>query len=373
MRSSLLVLASALSFLACSGGSGTTPAPNPDGGSTGDGGSNTDGSTGSCSAAAPTVLVADFGRSISVHMIGNDVYWIDLREGFDHGSGVKSGVIKHIKTDGTGASTLVTPTFGTLLAIGVTDTDLYYFSENVDATNVFLYKSPRATGGEGTQLGTGAFVGLRVTEGVIYACPSCGVFGQSGTDIFVNDQKEISRVATGTGQKTVIATPQQAISASLVSGNVYYRDLATSAVFTVAANAASASATKVGTVGCGVTILNSTMGAFAGGFICGDLLSVDKLDLGATMKTKVYDSLTGNKNAVPYEPSAVDGTTYYISPYGSDALPIYKVDTGTNALTPAVCAAHGVMETAITATDFVYVDAVKAGMNVNYSLNRVGR
>jgi hypothetical protein len=376
MRTVGLLMSCVLSLIACSGGDSTPSTTNPDGGAPADGGNNADGATGSCNAAAPTVLVADFTQSMGVQAIGNDVYWIDFREGFDHGLNVKSGVVKHMKTDGSGLSTLVTPTFGALLALGVTDTELYYFSENADLSKVLLYKTSRMTGGEGTPLGSATFEGLRVVDAVLEACPTCGVFASTASDVFVNDGLQVSRISRTTGAQTILATPQPlGLFAALVGGNVYYKQLSgTSApIFSVSASASAPGATQVGTQGCGPGVRESSMGVFSNGFVCGGLLEVDKLDLGATTKTKVYDSLH-TKNEVIYEPSAVDGMTYFITPTDPvHSMPIYKVDANSNAMTPVTCDARAVVERVVTLSDFVWVERRTEGTTVTTSLRRVTR
>jgi len=372
MRTTIILTVMALLGSACSGSGGSTSTSGSSGSSGGS--SGTSGTTSSCTASAPTVLVPDFGRSISVHAAGNDLYWIDLREGFDHGSGVFSGVIKHMKTDGTGLTTLVTPSFGSLLAIGVTDTDLYYLSENADSSHVFLYKTSRTAGGEGTQVGTGEFSGARSVEGDIYSCASCGVFGSSGSKVFVNDSQQISSVDTTSGATTILATAQVLSTyPALVGNTVFYKDLTSPGPFVWSVPAdGSTAAVEVGSQTCGVSTRESTMGAFSGGFICGGLLTVTKLDTGAIEAATVFD---GSSSGIVYEPSPADANGYYLTPTDpSHDNPIYRADPSNNALTQAVCAARSVGETALTATDFVWVEvATDSSGNASYSLRRIAR
>lgn len=369
-----------LSLAACSGGSATpggsgglggAPASSTGGtvggGNAGHTGAGGGGSSGSCSATgAPNTILANFvGYSLSV--VGQDAYYVDPTANAGRGN------IRHVMLDGTGDAPIIDSPTGITFGVTALGSNLFYFLAD-DAQEVHMFQSPRATGGVGTQVGTGTFDGFSVNilgGGIagIMAGQTLGLFAQSGTDVFVNDGVEISRVSMTTGAKTVIATGTGGVMwPALVGSTVFYKD-ATGVIYSVPAAATTASGLALGTATCG-SGRTMWMSSYTGGFFCGELFGIDKIDATGTTKSHVIYTLM-DKNPTQFNPSQVDGTTYYALPKDSTLMfPIYKLDVASAALTPVVCAAGAVMDYKLTPTDLVYFELTSAGQ---INLKRLAR
>jgi len=354
---------------AASGGhAGSTAA----GGSHGAAGSSgTAGATGSCTSThvANTILANFSGYSLTV--VGQDAYYVDPNANLGRGD------IRHVMLDGTGDAPFVdSPTGGIFFGVTAIGSNLFYFLAD-DAQEVHMLQSPRATGGIGTQVGTGTFDGFSVNilgggYAGIMAGQTLGVFAQSGTDLFVNDGAEISRVSTVSGTKTVLATDAGTSGGllwpALVGNTVFYKD-GTGVIYSVAADATAASGLALGTATCG-SGRTMWMSAYTGGFLCGELFGLDAIDPTGTTKSHVIYTLM-DKNPTQFNPSQVDGTTYYALPKDASLLfPIYKLDVASTTLTPFVCAVGSVIDYELTSTDLVYVELNSAG---SLALKRVAR
>jgi len=350
-----------------SGGMGGTPASAGagggghlgSGGTPGSGGAA--GSIGACNATrvSNTVLASFSGYSLSV--VGQDAYYVDPN------GNAGRGQIRHVMLDGTGDAPLVDTPTGIIFGVTALGSNLFYFLAD-DTEAVHMFQTARATGGVGTQVGTGTFDGFSVNilgggyAGIMIG-QTLGVFAQTGTDVFVHDGSEISRVSTVSGTKTVIAndtgTAGGLLWPALVGGNVFFKD-GTGIIYGVAADATTASALPVGTTTCG-SGRTMWMSSYAGGFLCGELFGIDKVDPTGTTKSHVIYTLM-DTHPTQFNPSQVDGTTYYALPKdASMMLPIYALDVGSTALTPFVCAVGGVIDYELTATDLVYVELTSAG------------
>jgi hypothetical protein len=282
-----------------------------------------------------------------------------------------------VKLDGSGSSTVVEAPMGTLM-YGVTaiGSDVYYFQEDdpqgTMGSKLHMYKTSLA-GGAGTQVGTGTFPGFDVNVlgggyAGIMAGQALGIFAQRGTDVFVADGAEISRVSSA-GVKTVIATSMNGIMwPTLVGSTIFYKDT-TGAVFSLSPDAMSPGSTRVGTANCGMAG-TFWMSSYAGGFLCGELFGIDKLDQAGVNKTHVIYTLM-DKSPMQFNPSSVDGTTYYALPKQPSA--IYKLDVSSNTLTAVTCNAGYVIDYELTATDLVYVEMSNNGGNAMLSLKRLAR
>lgn len=273
----------------------------------------------------PTIVMASFpGYSLSV--VGQDAYFVDPSVG------AKTGVVRHIGLDGSGLSDLVTPPMNKLIfgatAIG---SDLFYFQDD-DAQGggaIHLYKTARATGGAGTQVGTATLPGfsVNIVGGGLFGLQadlSLGVFAQQSSDIFINDGSEISRVSTAAGSKTVIASSSGTggiLFPTLLNTTVVYKAGGDGSLYSAPANASMASGTRLGTATCGMG-RTMWMGSTANGFACGEIFGIDKIDAMGVMKTHVIYTLM-DKNPTQYNPTAIDGTTYYAMPKdGQKSFPI---------------------------------------------------
>lgn len=355
-----------LGLLGCSGGGGG----NPDGGGGGEGGTG-----GTCTATAmPSILVADWSKNGSLTLVGQDMYWIDFTLGVPLIGTAKGGVIRHMKTDGTGLETVVTPTavlFGAY-AIG---SDIFYFQEDdAMSSKVHMYKAPRA-GGMGVQVGTATYNGFGAA--LINAAISFGVFAQRGNDVFVNEGKEVSRVDVTAGTKTVIANTD-GIMWPILDGTstVRYTALVDGATYSVSADAMMPSSVRVGTQTCGM-VRSVWASGYSNGWVCGDLFGIKRLDLMASMKTVFIDTLM-NKNPQGFNPSPVDGTTFYAMPRGFKAgviVPIYKLDANTGGPTAVTCDAGAVIDVKVSSSDLVWVEQRQASNSapVETSLRRLPR
>jgi len=267
----------------------------------------------------------------------------------------------------SGVQALVDTPTGIIFGVTALGSNLFYFLAD-DTEEVHMFQTARATGGVGTQVGTGTFDGFSVNilgggyAGIMIG-QTLGVFAQTGTDVFVHDGSEISRVSTVSGTKTVIAndtgTSGGLLWPALVGSNVFFKD-GTGIIYGVAADATTASALPVGTATCG-SGRTMWMSSYAGGFLCGELFGIDKVDPTGTTKSHVIYTLM-DTHPTQFNPSQVDGTTYYALPKdASMMLPIYALDVGSTALTPFVCAVGGVIDYELTATDLVYVELTSAG------------
>jgi len=369
MVRSFVGLACVMAVVACSGPGGGSS----DGGADGSGGDG--GVGGPCTATAmPSTILPTFtGYSLSV--VGQDAYYVEPT------ANNQRGAIRHVKLDGSGDAAIVDAPMSTILygatAIG---SDLYYFQED-DAGNskIHMYHSPRATGGVGTQVGTDTYPGFGVNilgGGVagLMVGQTFGIFAQRGTDLFVSDGTDISRVSSA-GTKTVIATAPGGSGGllwpALVGNTVFYKD-GMGVLYTVSADATMASGVRVGTQTCG-SGRTMWMGTYSGGFVCGELFGIDKIDaMGATKSHVIYTLM--DKNPTQFNPTSIDGTTYYALPKeGQKDFPIYKMDVGSNSATPVVCAARDILAYALTPTDLVYVEASGNVSTVTISLKRLAR
>ena len=369
-------------LLACGGGGGSTDGGTGGGGATGggtgggatgggSGGGATGGGTGCTAAGTPNTVIADFqGYSLSV--VGQDAYYVVQTENAGRGT------VHHVALDGTGDTAIVTvPAMTVLLGATAVGPDLYYFEDD-DSPNgtVHVYRTSRTAGGVGTQLGTGTFPGLtaNITGGGvagIEVSQTTGVFAARGTDLFINDGLELSRVSTVDGAKTVLASVSAGglLFPTLVGDTVYFRDVS-GALFSVAADATTASAAPLGTVTCGTGRTKWTA-AYAGGFLCGEPFGVDHADLAATAKTHVIYTLM-DPQPVSFNPSPVDGTTWYALPTGAGSA-ISRFDGASTSSTPVACGVGLVLDAKLTATDLVFVEAQNAGGNFTLSVKRLAR
>lgn len=349
-----------------SGGSGGLGGGAPNGGTGGAGGhvgsggtagsGGHAGSSGACVATgvANTVIASFTGYSLSV--VGQDAYYVDP------GANEGRGNIRHVMLDGTGDAVIVDSPTGIVFGVTAMGSNLFYFLAD-DAEAVHMFQSPRATGGVGTQVGTARFDGFSINilgGGLagIMGGQTLGVFAQSGTDVFVSDGAEISRVSLVDGTTTVIAMGGP-LWPALVGDTVFYKD-ATGVLYSVAAAATTASATPLGTATCG-SGRTMWMSSYTGGFLCGESFGIDKIDPTGTTKSHVIYTLM-DKNPTQFNPTQVDGTTYYALPKDSSKLfPIYKMDVATAALTPLVCAVGLVIDYELTPTDLVYIEVNSTG------------
>jgi hypothetical protein len=343
----------------------------PDGGSNSDGGGTVGGA---CTATAMASVIVPSFTGYSLSIVGDDAYWVE--------PGAKlTGSIRHMKLDGSGDAILVTAPMGSLIygatAVG---SDLYYFQEDdPSGSAVHMYKTSRATGGVGTQVGMGTFPGfdVNVIGGGVFGLDvsrSQGVFAVRGTDVFVSDGAELSRVSLTSGTKTAIAKPMMnggILFPALVGSTVFYKEL-DGTIYSVSADAAMPSGTVLGTAKCGM-VRSFWMSASSNGFACGELFGIDKIDPTGTMKSHVINTLS-DKNQTEFNPSAFDGTTYYALPKeGTKSYPIYKIDFATNAITPVVCDVRAVYDARVTPTDLVYIEIRGDASNGQISLRRVAR
>ncbi len=393
MRRPLLYVLSVpfvLALVACSGGgmSGTGGA-SPNGGTTGSGGTaghvsgggggggrasgGGAGAGGPCIATATpnTVLPSFTGYSLSV--VGQDAYYVDPT------ANASRGAVRHVMLDGTGDAAIIDPPTGIIFGVSAVGPDLYYFQEDDASVGaVHMYRSPRATGGAGTQVGTDTYNGFAANilggglAGIMVG-QTFGVFAQRDTDLFVHDGAEISRVSTVTGAKTVIADDAGASGGllwpALVGSTVFYKDGA-GAIYSAPADATVASGARVGTATCG-SGRTMWMSSSAAGFLCGELFGLDKVDPSGTTKSHVIYTLM-DKNPTQFNPTQIDGTTYYALPKDTAlGFPIYKLDAATNTATPVVCDGHAVIDYELTSTDLVYVELT--GSTAAISLKRLAR
>jgi hypothetical protein len=315
-----------------------------------------------------TILATFSGYSLSV--VGQDAYYVDPTANAGRGD------IRHVMLDGTGDAPIVDSPTGIIFGVTAVGSNLFYFLSD-DAEEVHMFQSPRATGGVGTQVGTGAFDGFSVNilgggyAGIMVG-QTLGVFAQSGTDVFVHDGAEISRVSTVSGTKTVIAADAGGTGGllwpALVGNTVFYKD-GTGVIYSVAADATTASGLPLGTATCG-SGRTMWMSSYAGGFLCGESFGIDKLDPTGTTKSHVIYTLM-DTNPTQFNPTQVDGTTYYALPKDATLMfPIYKLDVASTTLTPLVCAAGYVIDYELTPTDLVYIELNNAG---GLALKRVAR
>lgn len=357
---SLRLFVPVLALVACGG---SDPSTSDSGAPPGDGG-NPDSAVGACtSATVPTVLASNVQGAFSLSIVGNDVYWIDSSLGA--GSILKTGLVQHVRTDGTGASTVVTPTAVLHGATAIGD-DLFYFQEDdPQGSAIHMYRAPRS-GGTGVMLGTATYPNFGVA--LISASLSFGVFAKRAADVLVSDGHEISRVSTADGNKTVIASGE-IMWPRLVGATVFYTDLS-GKLFSVSPDAVSPSATQLGTATCG-TLQDHWMSAYGGGFMCGEMFGLDKVDATGTNKSHVVYTL---KESNPYSlnPSPIDGTTFYGFPAGK-GVPVFKMDVS-GAATPVVCDMALTREVAMSATDLVWLEERHgAGSTIIHTLERIAR
>lgn len=321
-------------------------------------------------AAGMPNTITDFSSAFSLTVVGQDAYWVDSSVNGNRGA------VKHAKLDGSGLADFIVPPMGVLFNVSALDDDLYYFVSD-DMQKVHMFKSPRATGGVGVQVGTdtydgfsvnilgGGIAGLQVSE-------SMGVFAKSGTDVFVNEGK-ISRVSSA-GVKTLIAEPMYgAMYPSLIGGKILMKD-AMGTLYGVDATATTSSAMTIGTAKCG-SGRTMWMGAHANGFICGEIFGIDAIDITGTTKTHVIYTLM-DKNPTQFNPTNIDGTTYYALPKEAQKDgAIYKMTVGSNTATAVACGVRAVLDYKMTATDLVYVEIAqdKTTMQTTLNLKRLAR
>ena len=376
------LLALSIAIAACSGSSnGTSPGGNPDGG-TADGASNSDGggTSGSCSSSAQPTILADPFVGISPSLDGTDVFYIDPTQGTDLG-GIKTGLIRHMHTDGTGDETIYTPTRPVFAASVVPGTsDIYYFQLESDST-MHLYKVAR-TGGTATQVSTYDFssVNLETTIDLPTAEYRIGIFAVQGTDAFMDEATAITRISLTDGTRTVIAdgSTQQIFYPSLIGSNIVYTALdgATAAndLYTVPTSASTPSGTRVGTQTCGSTTAQWAS-AWSGGWICGRIWGLDAVDGAGANKTSFYDTKPVDST---YNPSPIDGTTFYAFGDGTGSpdpvRPLLKMDTGTpNSGTTVLCLDGGAKWNArISSSDLIWEQFESSGSSVR-TLRRIAR
>ena len=286
------------------------------------------------------------------------------------------GDIRHVMLDGTGDAPIVDSPTGIIFGVTAIGSNLFYFLDD-DAQEVHMFQSPRATGGAGTQVGTGTFDGFSVNilgggyAGIMVG-QTLGVFAQSGTDVFVHDGAEISRVSTVSGTKTVIATIPGAAGGpmwpALVGNTVFYKD-GTGVIYSVAADATAASGLPLGTATCG-SGRTMWMSSYAGGFLCGELFGIDK------NRRNRHDEVTRHLHPDGREPDAVQpvaGRRHHLlrAAEGPEhEFPIYKLDVAGDTLTPLVCAVGSVIDYELTPTDLVYIELNNTG---GLALKRVAR
>ncbi len=359
-----------LVLVGCSGGGETPSDAGTDGGqNVGDSGLVTCNATGS-----PNTIIANYtGMSLSV--VGQDAYYIDRSA---NGS---RGALHHVGLDGSNDTVVIDSLAGVLAQATAVGADIYYFQTDKN-DEMHLFKTSRATGGEGTQIGTATYGlgGAAVTGGIFgfLALHSMGVFAVQGTDLFINDGN-LSRVSMTTGAKTQL-TSSMSLWPRLVGSNVVFRDSA-GGIFSVPANATAPSAgTPIGTQKCGTgnylwmaASANPTSGF---GFACGDPFGLVKLDGTAATKTAYINTITlGSKDERSFNPSEIDGNTFYALPQlGSADTPIYKVDTATSSLTPVACNVRMVIDSHLTSTDLVFVEARgDNAASTTFSLKRLVR
>jgi hypothetical protein len=350
------------------GGLGTDAHPRADSPATA-----TDGA-GCTSATEPTTILSPFG-GYSISVVGQDVYYVEP------GDNAGRGAIHRISIDGTAGSAIVNASPGTtILGATALDADLFYFQEDdpIDSA-IHLYRASRAAGGAGQQVGTGTYPGFGINiigggyAGII-AAQTAGVFAQHGTDIFVSDQGEIARVSLSTGEKTVL-TPADIPGGikwpSLVGNTIFYKD-GLGAIYSVPADATTASGARLGGLTCG-SGNTQWMSSHAGGFLCGEAFGIDAIDAAGTMKTHVIYTLT-DKDPQQFNPSSVDGPTYYALPKSSakDA-PLYKMDLATGTKTAVACSTRTIIDAHLTSTDLVFVELRGDAGNAALSLKRLAR
>lgn len=357
-----LFRASTASFLliliaACSGGSGGNGGTSSDGGTSdggnggdgGGGGGDGGGGGGSCSSTAHATMIADPFVGLAPSLDGSDVYYIDPTQGPDTGGGILTGVISHIKTDGTGGETIFTPTTRPIFAATVQGANVYFFQLEADTGSgspMHLYSIPRA-GGTATQVSTYDFsaVNLETTIEAPTAEYRIGIFASQGTDVFMDEVTAISRISLTDGTRTVIAdgSSAQIFYPTLIGTNILYTGLdgatASNDLYSVPISATTASGTKIGTQSCGSTT-SQWASPWSGGWICGRVFGLDAVDATGANKTSFYD--TKPTDSV-YNPSPIDGTTFYAFGNGSGDTnnpirPLLKMDTATpNAGTTVLC------------------------------------
>ena len=358
-------VASVFAFsLACSGGSS-----NPDGGGNPEGGSTTDGGDGGASACnAPgmaTILQSPF-TGFSPSLAEQDVYWVDPDQGPTWSGQIKTGVIRHMKTDGTGDSVVYTPTSRPIYSAQVAGADIIFFQLDPDMGSgppVHMYKVSRS-GGAATQVGTYDWtaVNLVTTIDTPSSPYKIGIFARSGDNLFMNEGKVISRVALASGARTVIADAGSAlliINPALHGNTIHYlaQESSKPAPYKVAADATSPSQMRVGTQTCDMGFLGWNGAAKDdGAWICGALWGLDAIDATGATRTRFYD--TKPVDSI-YFPSPIDGTTFYAfgnSPGSKDPIrPLLKMDTRTpNVATPVLCDIQVVWNVRMSATDLVW-------------------
>jgi hypothetical protein len=329
MKRSLIV---ASLLVACTGGSGTG-----DGG-TGDGGGGGEGGVGACPAAMSTVVVPAPFLGYSVSVVGSDIYYVN-------NPAITTYEIRHVRADGTGNEVLLSgmPSIGAAKAI---DSDIYYFQNDSMTTTstIHLYRMAR-TGGMGTQIGTATFPGIIALANAINPM-RLGVFAKSGNDLFV-------------GTKTIIADAPNAgiFYPYLVGTSVHYIlfDGGVMKIYKTPANASAPSGTQVGTQTCGSTTA-LWVTAHANGFFCGAIDKVEAVDLAGTMKTTWFAGNHKGADLITYNPTPMDGTTFYAAPSVDKVTAILRMDSANQATaTPVVCA-QGVIDMQVGPTDLVWIE-----------------
>ncbi len=381
MRS--LIFLAALSLVACSSPDKSTDAGPP--------------SAPACTATTtPKTLIEDFTRGtrheamfagdlVPPSLVGDELYYIDTSEGGPAANGnFNNGVIKHIKLDGSGQSTLVTPTGYLFQAIAL-DADIFYLQEEQtskapDMYAVHLYRSPRATGGPGTVVGTASFYLGNAGLFVARCGDPCGVVARRGDDVFINAAGEIDRVSLSTGQVTVVAKPMPARSlwAPILDGDTLYYQDGDGTVYSVSASTNAPNGTSIGVKTCGAGARQGTR-RYGKAFICSDRDSIFTLDATGSTQTSFFQSQSVDPRVASFTPTPVDGTTVYAMPEFvfqdlDKTSSVYKVDINSGNPTPVLCNVHTVVWSTFGPTQIVYVEATKdAAQKEMFSLRTVPR
>jgi len=373
---------------ACSGGNGGTSSDGgiPDGGSGGDGGNTggDGGGGGSCASTIPNgahpTILADPFVGISPSLDGTDVYYIDPTQGIDLG-GIKTGLIRHLHTDGSGDETIFTPT-RPVFAASVQGTSVFFFQLEADTGSgsaMHLYSVPRA-GGSATMVSSYDFSAVNLGTGIDEPTAEyrIGIFAVQGDAVFMDEETAISRISISTGTRTVIAdgSTTPIFYPSLVGSNIVYTALdgAGGDLYSVATSATTPSGTRVGTQTCGSTTAQWAS-AWSGGWICGRIFGLDAVDGAGANKSSFYDTKPVDST---YNPSPIDGTTFYAfgdaTGSADPVRPLLKMSTQTpNAGTPVLCLDAGAKWNArISTSDLIWEQFEGSGSAVR-TLRRIAR
>ena len=368
-----------LFFVACSGGGsgGGGGSGTPDGGTSDAGSGN--GTT--CTTATQPTIVADPFVGISPSLEGADIYYIDPTQGADLG-GIKTGLIRHIHTDGTGDETIFTPT-RPVFAASVQGDDVFFFQLEADTGSgapMHLYRVPR-TGGTATQVSTYDFSSVNLGNDIDLPTTETriGIFAVQGDDLYMDEETALSRVSLSTGTRTVIADGSTApiFYPSLIGSNIVYTASdggASMGIYSVPTSATTPSGTRIGAQTCGSTTAQWAS-AWSGGWICGRIFGLDAVDATGANKSSFYDTKPTDST---YNPSPIDGTTFYAFGDGTGSpnpvRPLLKMDTQTpNAGANVLCLDGGAKWNArISTSDLIWEQFESSGSSVR-TLRRIAR